>query len=66
MFSRGFQSSVSDTSMERGATMKLGFVCVQNAGRSQVAMAFAEHERDERGLEDIELEQTATGERGVR
>lgn len=30
----------------------LGFVCVQNAGRSQMATAFAERERDRRGLED--------------
>lgn len=30
----------------------LGFVCVQNAGRSQMATAFAERERTERGLED--------------
>ncbi len=32
--------------------MKLGFVCVQNAGRSQMCAAFAERERAERGLED--------------
>ena len=31
--------------------MRLGFVCVQNAGRSQMAYAFAERERDERGLD---------------
>lgn len=31
--------------------MQLGFVCVQNAGRSQMAYAFAERERDERGLD---------------
>ncbi|WP_255149350.1 low molecular weight phosphatase family protein [Halorarius halobius] len=31
--------------------MKLGFVCVQNAGRSQMATAFAERERDARGLD---------------
>lgn len=31
--------------------IKLGFVCVQNAGRSQMATAFAERERNERGLE---------------
>jgi hypothetical protein len=31
------------------------FVCLQNAGRSQVASAFAQRERDERGLDD-ELE----------
>ncbi|MFB6206441.1 MAG: low molecular weight phosphatase family protein [Haloglomus sp.] len=30
----------------------LGFVCVQNAGRSQMATAFAERERARRGLED--------------
>ncbi|QLD86936.1 low molecular weight phosphatase family protein [Natronomonas halophila] len=31
-------------------SIRLGFVCVQNAGRSQMATAFAERERDERGL----------------
>lgn len=30
----------------------LGFVCVQNAGRSQMATAFAERERSRRELED--------------
>jgi arsenate reductase len=33
-------------------SIRLGFVCVQNAGRSQMATAFAERERAERGLED--------------
>jgi len=33
---------------------RLGFVCVQNAGRSQMATAFAERERERRGL-DIEI-----------
>ena len=33
-------------------TYTLGFVCVQNAGRSQMATAFAERERAKRGLED--------------
>jgi protein-tyrosine-phosphatase len=34
----------------------LGFVCVQNAGRSQMSAAFAERERARRGLEDeVEL-----------
>lgn len=33
-------------------TLKFGFVCVQNAGRSQIAAAFAERERSRRGLED--------------
>ena len=34
-------------------TYALGFVCVQNAGRSQMATAFAERERANRGLEDV-------------
>lgn len=34
--------------------MKVAFVCAGNAGRSQLATAFAEHERDERGL-DVEV-----------
>jgi arsenate reductase len=33
-------------------TVTLGFVCVQNAGRSQMASAFAEAEREQRGLEE--------------
>jgi protein-tyrosine-phosphatase len=32
--------------------MRVAFVCVQNAGRSQMATAFAEQARAERGLED--------------
>jgi len=32
--------------------LDVAFVCVQNAGRSQMATAFAERERDRRGLED--------------
>lgn len=31
-------------------SITLGFVCVQNAGRSQMATAFAEAEREKRGL----------------
>ena len=31
--------------------MKLAFVCVGNAGRSQMATAFAERERDDRGMD---------------
>jgi protein-tyrosine-phosphatase len=31
---------------------RIAFVCVQNAGRSQMATAFAERERDRRGLAD--------------
>ena len=33
-------------------TVRVAFVCVQNAGRSQMATAFAERERDRRGLGD--------------
>ena len=32
--------------------IRVDFVCVHNAGRSQIAAAFAERERAERGLED--------------
>ncbi|MFB6310057.1 MAG: low molecular weight phosphatase family protein, partial [Salinirussus sp.] len=32
--------------------LQVAFVCVQNAGRSQMAAAFAEQEAAERGLED--------------
>jgi protein-tyrosine-phosphatase len=32
--------------------VRVAFVCVRNAGRSQMAAAFAERERNERGLED--------------
>ena len=38
--------------MDDDLPVTLGFVCVQNAGRSQMATAFAERERDRRGLED--------------
>jgi arsenate reductase len=38
--------------MSSDSTTKFGFVCVQNAGRSQMSTAFAERERDRRGLED--------------
>ncbi|ELZ87307.1 Protein-tyrosine phosphatase, low molecular weight [Haloferax elongans ATCC BAA-1513] len=31
---------------------RVAFVCVQNAGRSQMATAFAERERERRGLDD--------------
>ena len=34
---------------------RLGFVCVRNAGRSQMATAFAERERDRRGLDGVEI-----------
>jgi len=31
--------------------VRIGFICVQNAGRSQMSTAFAERERERRGLE---------------
>jgi protein-tyrosine-phosphatase len=34
-------------------SIRIDFICVHNAGRSQMAAAFAERERDERGLEDV-------------
>ena len=47
------------TPTERGAgdgPLRVAFVCVQNAGRSQMAHAFARRELSERGLEDdVEL-----------
>ncbi|MFB6079348.1 MAG: low molecular weight phosphatase family protein [Halarchaeum sp.] len=36
-------------------TTTVAFVCVQNAGRSQMATAFAEREIAERGLDGIEI-----------
>lgn len=38
--------------MGETTTTKFGFVCVQNAGRSQMSAAFAERERTQRGLTD--------------
>jgi protein-tyrosine-phosphatase len=38
--------------MDTASPVKLGFVCVQNAGRSQMSAAFAERERDRRKLGD--------------
>jgi protein-tyrosine-phosphatase len=38
------------------APLRVAFVCVQNAGRSQMSTAFAERERERRGLEgDVEI-----------
>lgn len=37
---------------ESADTTRIAFVCVQNAGRSQMSTAFAERERERRGLED--------------
>ena len=41
-------------STEPNATepVRIAFMCVQNAGRSQMATAFAEREREQRGLDD--------------
>jgi protein-tyrosine-phosphatase len=33
-------------------SVRVAFVCVQNAGRSQMSTVFAERERERRGLED--------------
>ncbi|WP_435180087.1 low molecular weight phosphatase family protein [Halorussus sp. AFM4] len=45
---------MSDTN--HSDSTRVAFVCVQNAGRSQMAHAFAERERDRRGLGDrVEL-----------
>ena len=38
--------------MDTASPAKFGFVCVQNAGRSQMSAAFAERERDRRELGD--------------
>jgi len=32
-------------------SIRIGFICVRNAGRSQMATAFAERERERRGLD---------------
>ena len=38
------------------AAVRVAFICVQNAGRSQMATAFAKRERERRGLTDeVEL-----------
>jgi len=42
--------------------LRIAFVCVQNAGRSQMAYAFAQREVEQRGLED-ELELITGGTR---
>ncbi len=38
----------------------LSFVCVQNAGRSQMATAFAKRLREQRGLENVEIKTGGT------
>ena len=37
--------------MSRENSVRIAFVCVENAGRSQMAAAFAAQERDTRGLQ---------------
>ncbi|WP_192928042.1 low molecular weight phosphatase family protein [Halococcus salsus] len=40
------------TTTDTANLIRLAFMCVQNAGRSQMATAFAERERERRGLDD--------------
>ncbi|WP_144799641.1 arsenate-mycothiol transferase ArsC [Halorubrum depositum] len=44
--------TAADTDEATDETTTLTFMCVRNAGRSQMATAFAERERDRRGLGD--------------
>jgi protein-tyrosine-phosphatase len=39
--------------MAQREALRVDFLCVENAGRSQMAAAFAEREASERGLEDV-------------
>jgi arsenate reductase len=41
-----------NSTMPGNSMMKLGFICVQNAGRSQMSAAFAERERRHREIEE--------------
>ncbi|PCR91919.1 low molecular weight phosphatase family protein [Natrinema ejinorense] len=40
------------TTTDSDEPIRIAFMCVQNAGRSQLSTAFAERERERRGLED--------------
>lgn len=40
------------TDTDTADPIRVAFVCVRNAGRSQMSAAFAERERERRGLED--------------
>jgi protein-tyrosine-phosphatase len=40
------------TDTDSADPVRIAFMCVQNAGRSQMSTAFAERERERRGLED--------------
>jgi protein-tyrosine-phosphatase len=49
------ESTAADhTDVDRTDATRVAFVCVQNAGRSQMATAFAERERERRDL-DVEI-----------
>lgn len=37
------------------SSVTLGFVCVQNAGRSQMSAAFAKRERETRGFDHVQI-----------
>lgn len=41
-----------NTNIDATEPIRLAFICVRNAGRSQMATAFAERERERRGLAD--------------
>lgn len=51
----GHQTETSQHSSPGTEPTVLGFVCVQNAGRSQMSAAFARQERERRPLENIEI-----------
>ena len=40
------------TATDHSDPVRIAFMCVQNAGRSQMSTAFAERERERRGLDD--------------
>jgi len=40
------------TDTDSADPIRIAFICVQNAGRSQMSSAFADRERERRGLED--------------
>lgn len=48
-----FDRSKASFDMGQADQIRIDFICVHNAGRSQMAAAFAERERDDRGLEEV-------------
>ena len=48
-------STDTDSTASDSDPTRIAFVCVQNAGRSQMAAAFAERERDRRDAEHVEI-----------